>query len=61
VNFTTAHDGFCLYDLVAYNQKHNQANGYHNTDGTDENLSWDCGREGDDGVSSEVLALRRRR
>jgi glycogen operon protein len=60
VNFLTAHDGFCLYDLVAYNAKHNEANGHGNTDGTDHNLSWNCGWEGDDGAPAEVLALRRR-
>jgi glycogen operon protein len=60
VNFITAHDGFCLYDLVAYNHKHNEANGHHNTDGTDDNRSWNCGWEGDDGAPAEVLALRRR-
>ena len=60
VNFLTAHDGFCLYDLVSYNQKHNEANGHHNTDGTDDNRSWNCGWEGDVGVPQEVVALRRR-
>jgi glycogen operon protein len=60
VNFITAHDGFCLYDLVAYNHKHNEANGHNNTDGCDNNLSWNCGWEGDDNAPSEVLALRRR-
>jgi isoamylase len=59
VNFITAHDGFCLYDLVAYNEKHNEANGHDNTDGTNDNLSWNCGWEGDAGVSQEVMALRR--
>lgn len=59
VNFITAHDGFCLYDLVAYNQKHNEANGHNNTDGTNDNLSWNCGWEGDSGVSPEVMSLRR--
>ncbi|MGO9018513.1 MAG: glycogen debranching protein [Syntrophobacteraceae bacterium] len=59
VNFVTAHDGFCLYDLVAYNQKHNEANGHNNTDGTNDNLSWNCGWEGDAGVSQEVMALRK--
>jgi isoamylase len=58
INFITAHDGFCLYDLVAYNQKHNEANGHRNTDGTDYNLSWNCGWEGDDGMPDDVLALR---
>jgi glycogen operon protein len=60
VNFLTAHDGFCLYDLVAYNHKHNEANGHNNTDGCDNNLSWNCGHEGDVGAPAEVLALRRR-
>ena len=60
VNFITAHDGFCLYDLVAYNEKHNEANGHGNVDGTNGNLSWNCGWEGDLGVTKEVMALRRR-
>src|SRR4030095_5735508 len=59
VNFLTAHDGFCLYDLVAYDRKHNEANGHQNTDGTSDNLSWNCGVEGDSGASDTVLALRR--
>ena len=59
VNFVTAHDGFTLADLVAYDRKHNEANGEDNRDGTDENLSWNCGVEGptDDAA---VLALRER-
>ncbi|HRZ86499.1 MAG TPA: isoamylase [bacterium] len=60
VNFITAHDGFCLYDLVSYNQKHNKANGNNNTDGADNNLSWNCGHEGDRNVPAEVMELRRR-
>ena len=60
VNFVTCHDGFCLYDLVSYNQKHNEANGHGNTDGADENFSWNCGHEGDEDVPPEVVALRRR-
>ncbi|MHB1401695.1 MAG: glycogen debranching protein [Thiobacillus sp.] len=60
VNFVTAHDGFCLYDLVSYNGKHNEANGHRNADGTDSNLSWNCGWEGDGDVPPEVLALRTR-
>ena len=59
VNFVTAHDGFCLYDLVAYNHKHNEANGHENTDGPDDNRSWNCGWEGDERAPAEVLALRR--
>lgn len=60
VNFLTAHDGFCLYDLVAYNQKHNEGNGHNNGDGCDNNVSWNCGWEGDANAPAEVLALRRR-
>ncbi len=60
LNFITAHDGFTLYDLVSYNQKHNLANGHNNTDGSDDNRSWNCGWEGDEGAPSSVLALRRR-
>jgi glycogen operon protein len=47
VNFVTAHDGFTLYDLVAYNEKHNEANGEGNRDGVNENLSWNSGAEGE--------------
>jgi isoamylase len=59
VNFITAHDGFTLNDLVSYDQKHNEANGEGNRDGSDDNLSWNCGVEGatDDPA---VDALRRR-
>jgi glycogen operon protein len=60
VNFFTAHDGFTLYDLVAYDRKHNDANGWAGQDGTDDNRSWNCGWEGDVGVPDHVLALRRR-
>lgn len=60
VNFITAHDGFCLYDLVSYNEKHNLANGHENRDGTNENSSWNCGWEGDVDVPEAVMALRRR-
>jgi len=59
INFITAHDGFCLYDLVAYSHKHNAANGHDNTDGSDNNISWNCGWEGDACAPAEVLALRR--
>jgi isoamylase len=59
VNFVTAHDGFCLYDLVSYDRKHNEDNGNDNTDGTDSNVSWNCGWEGDQGVPPEVRALRK--
>ncbi len=59
INFVTAHDGFTLHDLVAYNDKHNQANGEDNRDGHNHNLSWNCGVEGptDD---REIVALRER-
>jgi glycogen operon protein len=46
INFVTCHDGFTLNDLVSYNQKHNDANGENNTDGSNDNLSWNCGAEG---------------
>ena len=46
VNFVTAHDGFTLNDLVTYNDKHNEANGEDNQDGTSDNRSWNCGAEG---------------
>jgi glycogen operon protein len=59
INFITAHDGFPLRDLVSYNEKHNEANGEDNRDGTDDNRSWNCGVEGptDD---PQVQALRAR-
>jgi glycogen operon protein len=60
VNFVTAHDGFCLWDLVSYDHKHNEANGHGNTDGSDDNRSWNHGWEGDAGAPDDVLALRRR-
>jgi isoamylase len=46
VNFVTCHDGFTLNDLVSYNHKHNEANGENNRDGSDDNVSWNCGTEG---------------
>lgn len=60
VNFVTSHDGFTLYDLVSYDRKRNWANGNNNQDGTDDNHSWNCGHEGDEGAPSAVLALRRK-
>jgi isoamylase len=60
VNYIDAHDGFTLYDLVSYNQKHNWPNGHSNQDGMDENYSWNCGYEGDEGVPADVMALRRK-
>ena len=60
VNYVTSHDGFTLYDLVSYNEKHNWANGQNNQDGMNDNYSWNCGHEGDQGAPAEVLALRRK-
>ena len=60
VNFITAHDGFCLWDLVSYDHKHNDANGHGNTDGTDDNRSWNHGFEGAEGAPADVVALRKR-
>lgn len=59
INFVTCHDGFTLNDLVSYSRKHNEANGENNRDGSDQNLSWNCGVEGptDDAT---VEALRNR-
>ena len=59
VNFLTCHDGFTLYDLYSYNEKHNEANGWDNTDGSNDNRSWNCGEEGDS-WNPEVLSLRYR-
>ncbi|MDT0306915.1 glycogen debranching protein GlgX [Streptomyces sp. DSM 44917] len=59
VNFITAHDGFTLRDLVSYEQKHNEANGEDNRDGTDDNRSWNCGAEGET-QDLQIAALRRR-
>jgi glycogen operon protein len=58
VNYIDSHDGFTLYDLVSYNHKNNWKNGQNNQDGMDENYSWNCGHEGDEGAPAEVLALR---
>jgi len=59
INFVTCHDGFTLNDLVSYNDKHNEANGEENRDGTNDNVSWNCGVEGptDDAA---IEALRNR-
>lgn len=58
INYINSHDGFTLYDLVSYNEKHNEANGENNRDGAGENFSWNCGTEGDTNVSQEILTLR---
>ena len=62
INFITCHDGFTLNDLVSYNGKHNEANGEGNRDGTDDNLSWNCGVEGptDDPSVGRCARARRR-
>jgi glycogen operon protein len=62
INFITAHDGFTLRDLVSYEQKHNEANGENNNDGTDDNRSWNCGVEGptDDPEINAVRARQQR-
>jgi glycogen operon protein len=59
VNLLTVHDGFTLTDLVSYNDKHNEANGESNRDGTDDNRSWNCGAEGPT-TDPGILALRER-
>jgi isoamylase len=62
VNFVTAHDGFTLSDLVAYNDKHNEANQEDGKDGTDDNRSWNCGVEGPtDDLEINALRARQRR
>jgi len=59
INYVTSHDGFTLWDLVSYDRKHNGANGENNRDGTNNNLSWNCGVEGPaDGP--EIVTLRKR-
>ena len=58
INYVTCHDGFTLADLVSYDAKHNEANGQDNEDGSDDNLSWNCGVEG---PTSDVQVLRLRR
>jgi glycogen operon protein len=59
INFVTAHDGFTLRDLVSYSQKHNDANGEDNHDGTNENYSWNCGEEGET-ENPEIIEMRER-
>jgi glycogen operon protein len=59
VNFITAHDGFTLQDVVSYNEKHNEANGEQNADGTMDNRSWNCGAEGPSDDPG-ILSLRHR-
>jgi isoamylase len=62
VNFITCHDGFTLNDLVSYNDKHNEANGEENRDGSNDNLSWNCGAEGPtDDTAIKKLRERQKR
>ena len=59
INFLTCHDGFSLWDLYSYNEKHNEANGWNNSDGNDDNRSWNCGAEGEtDDPGIQKLRLR---
>lgn len=60
INFVVCHDGFTLYDLVAYNDKHNDANGEQGRDGSNDNFSWNCGAEGetgDEGINVRPCSL----
>ncbi len=59
VNFLNCHDGFTLWDMYSYSQKHNEANGWYNLDGSDDNRSWNCGIEGDTDDAG-IIGLRRR-
>jgi len=59
INFVSCHDGFTLYDVVSYNHKHNQANGENNRDGSNYNLSWNCGVEGP--TDSDAIETLRQR
>ncbi len=59
VNFLNCHDGFTLWDMYSYSRKHNEANGWYNVDGSDDNRSWNCGFEGETDDAG-ILSLRRR-
>ncbi len=59
VNFITCHDGFTLWDLYSYNDKHNESNGWNSTDGANDNNSWNCGTEGESS-DPDINALRKR-
>ena len=59
INFISCHDGFTLYDMVSYNEKHNEDNGENNRDGCNNSLSWNCGAEGETDKKS-ILVLRRK-
>ena len=59
INFLNCHDGFTLWDMYSYNHKHNEANGWDNKDGSDDNRSWNCGAEGETDDPA-ILALRKK-
>ena len=59
VNFLNCHDGFTLWDMYTYSRKHNKANGWNDTDGSDDNRSWNCGVEGETG-NPKIVALRKK-
>ena len=59
VNFLNCHDGFTLWDMYTYSRKHNKANGWNDTDGSDDNRSWNCGAEGETG-NPKIVALRKK-
>ena len=59
VNFLNCHDGYTLYDMYSYNEKHNEANGWDNMDGANDNNSWNCGVEGETD-DPEIIALRKK-
>ena len=59
VNFLNCHDGFTLWDMYTYSRKHNKANGWNDTDGSNDNRSWNCGAEGETG-NPKIVALRKK-
>ncbi|TRM77896.1 glycogen debranching enzyme GlgX [Sulfolobus sp. A20-N-F6] len=61
INYITSHDGFTLEDLVSYNQKHNEANGFDNKDGMNENYSWNCGAEGPTNDNNVILCREKQK
>ena len=60
INYVISHDGLTLYDLVSYEKRHNETNGHDNTDGPAEDYSFNCGTEGDEQLTEEILLLRKR-
>ncbi|MEM3350800.1 MAG: glycogen debranching protein GlgX [Saccharolobus sp.] len=61
INYITSHDGFTLEDLVSYNQKHNEANGFNNQDGINENYSWNCGVEGQTNDANVIMCREKQK